>query len=1014
MRPILLFVLLMLFIADNHAQVFGGHPPAQKWLQINTDTVRVIFAPGLEKIAAEIVDITRGLNNATTQTIGWRTRKINIVLQNQTTISNGYVGLGPWRSEFYLTPMQNSFSLGSLPWHKSLALHEYRHVQQFNNFRKGVSKVAFLIFGEQVLGLVNSAAVPNYFWEGDAVYQETLMSGQGRGRLPYFHNAYRSLWSADKNYSWLKLRNGSLRDYVPDHYRLGYLLVAYGREKYGDSLWATITDDAVRFRGLFYPWQRALKKHTGLSYAAFREAALGYFESTLALNSFPDSASAFPSDSRLKSVSDGQAVSDGRAVSDGHAVSNGQAEVGSDSGAKDSLAIFARGRKHFAGDELYPQWVTENEILYVKSDYKNIPAFVTRDIRNGYTKKIRTVDISDDQYYSYRNNRIVYAAFLSSARWGWRDYSSIKVVDVSTGHQQTITRQTRYFSPDISEDGKQIVAVNQDPMGKSSLHILNVDSPSLKQVLPNLAGLFYSYPKFDAGNKHIIAAARNGSGEMALVKINRADGDLENLTPWSMNIIGFPLVQGDTITFTASYAGNDRLFMLVGKQLYRVAVNAQNSSTGSYQLSIRDGISAWSGFSAVGYRLQTGTPTLIKENVSIFQETIPDFGAGLTNNDAFHSARGSRNGPIDNDAQRNSNTTNKDTANPSAFLDQLPRSGYEVKKYRKSYNLINPHSFRPYLDEPDFRFSLIGENVLNTFVSELYFNYNSNEKSKEIGANLTYGALFPWIRGGLNYTFDRSGLVNGSRVYWNEAEANLGLSVPLNFTSGKWYRRLNIASDYVFNARNFQGVYKDSFDNRSFGYFRNTISFSNQVQQARQHIYPRFAQTLNLNYSISASSLEANQFLASAYWYLPGIFKTHNLVFNTAFQGHDTLRNALFSNSFPFSRGYTAENYHHMFKLGANYHLPLVYPDWGFASIIYFQRIRANLFYDFTRINDFNREGKFVAANFRSLGTELFFDTKWWNQQAVSFGIRYSYLLDASHQGLAKSQFAFILPLTLF
>jgi hypothetical protein len=37
------------------------------------------------------------------------------VLQNQTTISNAYVGLGPFRSEFFLTPAQNSFELGSLP-----------------------------------------------------------------------------------------------------------------------------------------------------------------------------------------------------------------------------------------------------------------------------------------------------------------------------------------------------------------------------------------------------------------------------------------------------------------------------------------------------------------------------------------------------------------------------------------------------------------------------------------------------------------------------------------------------------------------------------------------------------------------------------------------------------------------------------------------------------------------------------------------------------------------------------
>jgi hypothetical protein len=1001
MRRIVLYILSILLVTDSSAQVFGGHPPSQKWLQINTDTVRVIFAPGLEKTARDIVDITRGLNSATLPTIGSKVRKINIVLQHQTTNSNGYVGLGPWRSEFYLTPMQNSFGLGSLSWHKTLALHEYRHVQQFNNFRKGVSKVTYFIFGEQVLGLVNSAAVPNYFWEGDAVYQETLMSGQGRGRLPNFHNGYRSIWSADKSYSWQKLRNGSLRDYVPDHYQLGYLLVAYGRVKYGDSLWAAVTDDAVRFRGLFYPWQRSIKKHTGLSYPEFRKAALGYFETVLAptiadqaniaadkvtiaadradiageraTGSKPDTN---PFSNTTGNIT-GYITGNTTEITTGNAIGNNIEEP------KDSLSLFAARRKHFAGDERYPQWITEHEVLLVKSDYKNIPAFVTRDVRTGKTKKIRVADISEDQYYSYKNNRIVYAAFLPSTRWGWRDYSSIRVVDVTSGRQRNITSRTRYFSPDISGDGKQVVAVEVDPMGKSSLHILDADSSSLKLVIPNPDRLFYTYPKFIAGKQDIISAVRNEAGEMALVKINRLDGSSENLIPWSMNIIGFPLVHQDTISFTASYAGADRLFMLTGNKLYRVIVDAQNSSTGNYQLNVLNGSCAWSGFSAVGYRLQTGKPALTEVSASIFNEALPVFGAGVSTNSA------------------------------SDFLDKMPHGEYQVTKYRKSFNLVNPHSFRPYLNEPDFRFSLIGENVLNTFVSELYFNYNSNEKSKEVGANVTYGALFPWIRGGLNYTFDRSARANGNRVYWDEAEANIGLSVPLNLTSGKWYRRLNVASDYVINARNFKGAYKDSFDNRSFGYIRNTLSFSNQVQQARQHIYPRFAQTLNLDYSVSASALEASQFLASAYWYFPGILKTHNLVVNTAFQGRDTMRNALFSNSFPFSRGYIAENYHHMFKVGVNYHLPLVYPDWGFASIVYFQRIRANLFYDFTRINDFNREGKFVGANFRSLGTELFFDTKWWNQQPASFGIRYSHLLDAANQELSKHQWSFILPLEL-
>jgi hypothetical protein len=33
-----------------------------------------------------------------------------------------------------------------------------------------------------------------------------------------------------------------------------------------------------------------------------------------------------------------------------------------------------------------------------------------------------------------------------------------------------------------------------------------------------------------------------------------------------------------------------------------------------------------------------------------------------------------------------------------------------------------------------------------------------------------------------------------------------------------------------------------------------------------------------------------------------------------------------------------------------NYHLPLLYPDWGFGNIVYFLRVRGNAFYDFTKV----------------------------------------------------------------
>jgi hypothetical protein len=102
-----------------------------------------------------------------------------------------------------------------------------------------------------------------------------------------------------------------------------------------------------------------------------------------------------------------------------------------------------------------------------------------------------------------------------------------------------------------------------------------------------------------------------------------------------------------------------------------------------------------------------------------------------------------------------------------------------------------------------------------------------------------------------------------------------------------------------------------------------------------------------------------------------------------------------------------------MYKLGANYQLPVVYPDWGFANLLYFQRIRANAFYDYTnakaRVNNVLTE----VIN-SSTGAEIYFDTKIWNAYPISFGVRFSHLLDKDLLNPAvKNRWEIILPIGL-
>lgn len=933
-------------ISITQAQQFGGHPVSTRWKQINTDSVRVIFPDGWQQQAAAVTSTIHRLGHQQPAPLGSGFHKINIVLQPKTTLSNGYVAMGPWRSEFMLTPPQNSFDLGSLPWQYTLSLHEYRHVQQYNNFRKGIAKVFYYLFGEQGQELLNNAAVPNWFWEGDAVYQETMLSEQGRGRLPGFFNGYRSLWYGNKKYSWMKLRNGSLRDYVPDHYQLGYMLVAYGREIYGADIWGKVTADAAAFKGLFYPFQKAVRKYTNEDYNSFTHNAGNYFRTR------PEEMTGY-------------------------------------TGTSGSSAIDkqVQATKHFTGNEEYPQWIDDHTLILVRNSYKKIPAFYLQDVMTGKRKQLRVKDISLDNYFSYRNGRVVYAAFEPDLRWGWRDYGVIKWLDVKSNQQHTLTHHTHYFSPDISNDGSQIVAVQVIPGTKPELHLLNASDGSVIRKIPNPDSVFYTYPKFyDA--QQVVTPVRRNTGEMALALVNTNTGVTEYLTPFSMNVIGFPSVHKDTIGFTASYREQDRMFLLIQKQLYLFIPPEAASKTGQYQLAVANNRFAWSNFTAVGQRLLHGE--LKKEQLKPVEIASLSRPPGVFN---VRAMNGGKNIPV----------------------EQSSTVSYPVKKYSGAKGLLNFHSWRPYISDPEYSFSVLGENVLNTMQSELYFTYNRNEKFKQVGASFAYGGLFPWLRMGTNYTFDRRAYTTGGQaVYWNEWEGSAGAVVPLNFSAGRHNRYLTLSSDFVYNKRYYQEPYKNVFDSRGFGYLSSGLTFSNQNQRARQHIYPRWAQSITLNYWRAITLFEgSNQFLANGYWYLPGLAQSHNLVLNTAFHQRDTLGDVFFSNRFPYSRGYSARNFHRMFKLGANYHLPLLYPDWGFANMVYFTRVRANLYYDYTHRMDYTTTRQQSKAEYRSYGTEIYFDTKWWNQYNISFGVRYSRLIDGELQGLSANQWEIILPVNL-
>ncbi len=919
MKQITFITSLVFFaLSQLNAQQFSGFPPSVKWRQINTNTARIIFPSPADSLAQDIAAIIHKIAITHPNSLGNDNRKINIILHNNTTLANGYVALGPFRSEYYLIPGSDIFEFGANPWYKELAVHEYRHVLQYANFNKGLSKLGSILFGQEGQALFNAAVIPNWFWEGDAVHSETSLTTQGRGRTPHFFNGYKSLWRDGRNYNWMKLRNGSLKDYVPDHYNLGYLLVNYGYLKYGSDFWKKVTEDAVRYKGLAYPFQQAIKRYSGVSYKTFRRQALDYYSHEVVKK-------------RTDSV-----------------------------------------KQKTVTNYYFPQYIGDDSLLYMKRSYKTLPAFYIKDKSGEH--RLRLMNISNEDWFSYRNGTIAYTAYEANPRWSLIDYNSIYLFNIHSGKETKITRKAKYFTPDISPSGNQIIAVFVDSTTKTELHVLDQSGKILK-VLQPLTNANFVHPRFVDENT-IVVTERLSSAIIQMSRIDLLTGRREILISPTSALIGYPYFNNGTVYFVSSVAGMDDIYSirLSDKKIFQIV----SGVTGKYYPAVYKDSLVWSSFTSNGLMLQKSPLPSEPNNVDadVWQEvTLPYPVADIT---------------------------------ASNIVNNSSRK-FPVSRYKQDAHLFNFHSWRPEYTDPELTLSLFSDNVLNTFSNQIYYRYNQNETSHAFGFASSYGGWFPVINAAAEYISNRTFRDTINRIDLDQFEVRVGYNIPLNFTTGTTYKFLNFGSDYVLNQTWLSHLKTDSLK-RTNSYLRHFISWSQYLPSARQHIYPKFGYTLSGTHR-HLLSRNGFQFIGSGQLFLPS-FGNHSIIFTGSWQETDT-NNIVFSNRFANSRGYDEYYFSRMWRFGANYSFPIAYPDFGFGNIFYLQRLRGNLFYDFTKVYSGNKKAN---KNLRSVGAEIYFDSKIWNELPVSFGIRASYLLDdgfITNDRKGKTWFELVLPLSL-
>ena len=962
----IIFSLTFLLSADViegqvPANLIGNNPSKLKWGKIETDHIKVIYPKDVEDDAQRVARIIQALNSVKSSDKPFL--KTSIIMNAQSATSNGFVTVGPFRSEFF--PIQRQFS-NSTNYLDLLTIHEYQHIVQFSNATRGVTKAVKNILGSWAWGGMMAMAIPRWYYEGDAVIVESEFSKSGRGGLPSFEMQYYALYNDNRNYNYEKAGAGSINDYVPDWYPLGYNMLTYGTDKFGDQLWPSVLDDAVRYKGLFYAFSKSLKRQTGLNPSQLYEESYDYYKEDY--ENYLASLNLKPAETITQPT---------RSV-----VTNYYLPKPDDEG-----------------------------LIYIKSSYDELPHLVLR--KAGKENKLTEVGIQLDRNFTTLSKSGPIVAWTQVAfdqRWRYRQLNDIYVYNISNGEKRRLTEGQRYFSPALSNDGQFVAVIHIEDNLRPNIEVLSTFNGDIVEKIPVSEYEQIAHPIWIDQDRLAVVVTKDQFSYIALY--NLKSKTWQELTAPSYEQLSHPTHSKGYIYFSASYTRINNIYRVNIETLDLEKVS--ETSIGAFQPAVDDKKDAlyYSELTADGYRIR-----------KIDFELNPPLKFDIEN--------------------KVSDKSDSHVINADQLLSNLPDTTYESKKFNKLSGIFNFHSILPEFSPPETRISILSDNAFSTLSSELGAEFNSNENEWSYHFALTYAELFPvinfnYVHGHRNAQFlnfstatDTSAVFTDYIQEWSEDRISLGVTLPLNFSSGNLNTRFSLFSRFQYAHLNVISNF-DNEDNASIeipltSQVRDLISnpigdanitsldfgfrFIALKRMTQRQLHPRFGVDVFFRKrdQIGKELLGGDVTNVRAAAYLPGLAKTHSLYFTLGTQSERALDNYRFSDGFIYPRGYDFSlRRDDFFKIGVNYSFPLFYPDAAIGGFAFVKRVKANLFYDHGVFGFSTPPLNSQSFKLRSVGCELGFDFRAFRLVEVDMGLRYSYLLDTELLGdINKHQFDF-------
>jgi hypothetical protein len=611
---------------------------------------------------------------------------------------------------------------------------------------------------------------------------------------------------------------------------------------------------------------------------------------------------------------------------------------------------------------LYPQAIGRGKYLALKKGLSFIPQFVIFDGK--YEKTFLYPGPLQNEYpYKLRNGRFAFVEWEIDKRWGYRDFSRIKVFDLEGKKILADIRQTKSRLAVLDHSGEFILHVNWS--SDQEQHI----------VVSNLKGKDVFRLRFDPGRvitsvdwislNEIVMVVKDQDDQKSIIQLSLLNQEETILLPKTTTNLGFITSHQGRILLEAPSSGIDNIYEVSQGKLRQLT----SSHFGAYAPTISFDELIYNDYSAQGMNI------VAKKMAWDVEQSSSDSFVPFYEKFSQEETQG-----------------------------ELDKNFFEMEKYPVSdysqvKSSINLHSWILLAPPLSSSITLMGmsRDVLNKFSLSVGGNYDLNEKISDGFVSAAWSQFYPVIDlraayGSRHQTYLGTGQAELDD-HWEEGTFQSGLQIPWRYLSGRFTHSLNFRAfgKVIKVAGKQSGLSSEMTDGALFSPGMQ-FQYSYLSRMAQRDMNPNWGVNFLVHAEegkdVTGDNQKGAQRYADTRLYLPGFLKHHSFYHQFAYERQRdfdyTYKSIIFK-----PRGTKNVFLDEMRKFSGNYLLPLFYPDWHLSRYAYVKRISMNLFYD--ELNGRYRNVNYLSA---STGWEFLFETHFLRIFIpLTLGVRGNYIL---------------------